>query len=132
MPTTRRYLLDTNILIALLAGDRTVVRAIRAADAVFLPSVALGELYYGARKSERAAHNLERVSELAASADVLPCDATTAEGYGALKADLRARGTPIPENDLWVAAMAHQHELTLATRDGHFALVEGLNVDRWE
>jgi tRNA(fMet)-specific endonuclease VapC len=131
MPPTGRFLLDTNILIALFASDRTVLRAIRSAHAVYVPVVALGELYYGARKSGRATHNLERVSALAGSAPVLACDATTAERYGELKAALRARGPPIPENDLWVAAIARQHHLTLATRDLHFSTVDGLTVDRW-
>jgi predicted nucleic acid-binding protein len=55
MPATGRVLLDTNILIALLAEEALVVRHVQEADAVYVPAIALGELYYGARKSARAA-----------------------------------------------------------------------------
>jgi tRNA(fMet)-specific endonuclease VapC len=89
-------------------------------------------LYYGARKSARASTNIERIAELAAAVAVLPCDSETAAVYGELKAVLRSRGTPIPENDLWIAAVARQHALMLVTRDAHFSLIPDLPVDRWE
>ncbi len=131
MPPTGRVLLDTNILIGLLAGEPAVLAGLRAAEAVYVPVIALGELYYGARKSARAAANVERVQALAAAAAVLPCDGATAAAYGELKAALRAQGTPIPENDLWIAALARQHDLTLASRDEHFDLVPGLVRAPW-
>ena len=127
-----RVLLDTNILIALFAGEVSVLTAAQQAEAVYVPAVALGELYYGTRKSARAAANLQRIAELAAAVAVLPCDGETAAVYGEVKAMLRMRGTPIPENDLWIAAVARQHELTLVTRDAHFRLVPELACDRWE
>jgi tRNA(fMet)-specific endonuclease VapC len=126
-----RYLLDTNIVIALFAGETTVVASIRAADVAAVPVIVLGELYYGARKSARAGANLLRLAAFAAAATVVPCDAPTAEEYGEIKTALRSRGTPIPENDLWIAALARQHGLTLATRDAHFDVVPGLTVARW-
>jgi len=78
MPATGRVLLDTNILIALLAAERPVLDGVRAAESVYVPVVALGELYYGARKSARVAENVERIAELAKAAAVLMCDAETA------------------------------------------------------
>lgn len=132
MPPAGRVLLDTNILIALLAAEPGVVGRVREADAVFVPVIALGELYYGARQSARAAENVERVAALAKAAAVLACDSATAAVYGDLKAALRVRGRPIPENDLWIAALGRQHELTLVSRDEHFAVVPGLEVERWE
>jgi tRNA(fMet)-specific endonuclease VapC len=59
----------------------------------------------------------------------MPCDAATAREYGRIKEILRAKGKPIPENDIWIAAMAVQHGLTLATRDQHFGEVPNLVVD---
>ncbi len=131
MPATGRVLLDTNILIALLAEEPAVVRGVQEAEAVYVPASALGELYYGARKSARAAENVQRVSALAAASAVLACDAATAAAYGELKAELRAKGTPIPENDLWIAALAKQHSLTVASRDEHFDVVPGLVRVAW-
>ena len=66
-----RYLLDTNVIIALFAREQTVLDRLAAADAVFVPLVALGELYYGARKSGRVAQNLERIDEFAAATTLL-------------------------------------------------------------
>jgi tRNA(fMet)-specific endonuclease VapC len=132
MPASGRVLLDTNIVIALLAGEQAVVERVRATAAVYVPVVALGELYYGARKSARTAENLERVAAFARAAAVLACDSETALVYGEVKAALRSLGKPIPENDLWIAAIARQHALLLVTRDEHFSIVPGLEVDRWE
>jgi tRNA(fMet)-specific endonuclease VapC len=131
MPPTGRVLLDTNILIGLLASEPAVLAGLRAVEAVYVPVIAVGELYYGARKSTRAAANVERVEALAAAAAVLHCDGATAAAYGELKAALRAQGSPIPENDLWIAALARQHDLTLVSRDAHFAAVPRLAVVSW-
>jgi tRNA(fMet)-specific endonuclease VapC len=62
---------------------------------------------------------------------VLPCDATTARLYGEIKASLRSKGRPIPENDIWNAAVAQQHGLSLVTRDEHFNNVAGLAAEAW-
>ena len=75
--------------------------------------------------------NLERLRALAAASAVLNCDAETAARYGELKAVLRAKGTPIPENDLWIAAGAKQHDLAGARRAAHFAVVPGVVRVTW-
>jgi|SRR5579863_4271835 len=115
-------LLDSNIVIALFAGETAAQARIAASPAVYLPATALGELYYGAEKSSRAAENVERVRQFAAAAAVLPCDSAAAREYGRIKEILRAKGKPIPENDIWIAAAALQHGLTLATRDRRIGL----------
>ena len=94
-------------------------------------STVLGELYYGALKSGQSAGNLARIDEFAAAVGVLACDATTARHYGQVKARLKSRGRPIPENDVWIAAVALQHGLPVVTRDEHFKEVDGLAVESW-
>lgn len=126
-----RYLLDTNIVIALFANEAVVQQKLSAATEVFIPSIVLGELYYGAYKSARAASNITRVNEFAASNPVLVCDTETAQHYGQIKEKLRAKGHPIPENDIWIAAVAVQQQLTLISRDGHFDSVDGLLREIW-
>jgi len=126
-----RYLLDTNILVALFAGEARVREALVQAEETFVPSVAIGELCFGARKSGRVRANLERIDELAASTVVLVCDAETGRRYGEIKAGLWQKGHPLPENDIWIAALAVEHRLVLATRDAHFAQVEGLETVAW-
>ncbi|MGD1862093.1 MAG: type II toxin-antitoxin system VapC family toxin [Leptolyngbyaceae cyanobacterium] len=124
-------MLDTNIVIALFANDATVKSNLVQASEIFLPSIAVGELCYGARKSRRVEANLSRVDELIASSTILGCDAETAQQYGEVKNKLRLAGRPIPENDLWIAALALQHALILATRDVHFQGIEGLQTVTW-
>ncbi|MBC7911224.1 MAG: type II toxin-antitoxin system VapC family toxin [Pyrinomonadaceae bacterium] len=126
-----RYLLDTNIVIAIFADETAVRQQLAGAGEVFVPSIALGELYYGAHKSARVASNIARVDEFAANNTVLVCDTETSRLYGNIKSELRAKGRPIPENDIWIAAVTTQHQLTLVTRDGHFNNVDGLLIDVW-
>ena len=127
-----RVLLDTDIVIAIFAEELPVLERMAAAEEVFVPAVALGELYYGARKSGRAETNIARIDEFAAAAAILGCDALTAQQYGRIKNDLRAKGRPIPENDIWIGAVGMQHDLTVATRDhDHFSQISGLRVEVW-
>ncbi len=101
------------------------------AGSLFVPIIVLGELRFGARKSGRVEENLRKIEAFAAASDVLPCDEATARLHGDVKADLRRKGRPIPENDIWISATALQHDLTIATRDPHFDHVEGLRTERW-
>ncbi len=127
-----RVLLDTNIVIAIFAEELPVLERMAAAEEVFVPAVALGELYYGARKSERAETNIARIDEFAAAAAILGCDALTAQQYGRIKNELRAKGRPTPENDIWIGAVAMHHGLTVAPRDDdHFSQIAGLRVEIW-
>ena len=125
------FLLDTNIIIAILAKDSLIHQKLLAATEVFIPSIALGELYYGALKSSRVESNIQIVSEFAAANRVMDCDSSTAQQYGQIKKQLREKGRPIPENDIWIAAVAKQHNLTLVSRDTHFDEVDGLELEHW-
>ena len=131
MKTVGRYLLDTNIVIALFSGDPKVLKKLRSAREVFIPSIAVGELCYGAWKSSKPRHNLHIIHEFSAANTVLSVDADTAEAYGQLKAALKAKGRIMPENDLWIAALARHYGLTLVSRDKHFYDVEGFSLVVW-
>jgi tRNA(fMet)-specific endonuclease VapC len=126
-----RCLLDTNVVIALLADEAAVRDNLAAVDEALVPCLVIGELLYGARKSARSAENLARIEQFAAACALLPCDLETARRYGEIKHALRRKGRPLPENDIWVAAVALQHGLTLVTRDRHFREVDGLDVAVW-
>lgn len=126
-----RYLLDTSVLVALLRGDDAVRAAIEQAVDVLMPATAVGELYYGALHSGNPARNAARITALVDAGTVLACDAETALVYGDVKTGLRERGRPIPENDVWIAAVAVQHGLVLASRDKHFDAVAGLPREAW-
>lgn len=125
------YLLDTNIAIARTNREAAVEQRVNASAAVFLACITVGELFYGAQKSGRAAENVRRVQAIVAANTVLVCDSGTAYHYGIIRSALRAKGRPIPDNDIWIAALAVQHNLTLATRDAHFQAVDGLTAEYW-
>src|SRR5437016_11145650 len=107
------YLLDTNIAIAIIENDHSVTSKIHPDLLHFLPCIAVGELFYGAFKSGRIRHNLERIRSLINIIQVLPCDLGTSELYGEIATRLRKKGRPIPANDIWIAAIAQQSKLTL-------------------
>ena len=123
-------LLDTNIVAAILNQEEKLLARV-AGITVYIPSIVLGELYYGARKSARSAENIKRIETLLKGYDVLACDEATAVHYSQIKLELRLKGRPIPENDIWIAAVARQHELVLVTRDAHFAEVAKLKTEAW-
>ena len=126
-----RFLLDTNIVIALFKEEPDVLKSVAAADELFVPVVVIGELHYGARKSGQIQLNISRIEDFEAVASVLSVDTATAEFYGVIKESLRAKGRPIPENDIWIAASARRHDLILVTRDEHFAEIPDLKLVRW-
>ncbi len=123
-------LLDTNIVVAYLAGDESV-KAKVAATSIVISAVVLGELDFGAKKSGRPQQNLERIENLIAALTVVAVDARTAQVFGDIKTALKGKGRPIPDNDIWIAASAIQHGFVLATRDAHFAEVDGLRIEKW-
>ncbi|WP_244997469.1 PIN domain-containing protein [Richelia sinica] len=95
-----RYLLDTNIIIAFFADEIAVKNNLSQTNEVFIPSIAVGELCYGARKSSRSKENLERIEELIAKNTVLECNTETSRIYGEIKNQLRLKSRPLPENDI--------------------------------
>jgi tRNA(fMet)-specific endonuclease VapC len=127
-----RFLLDTNVIIALLNGEEVVTRRFRMDPEAYLPVIAVGELYYGAHHSARVTANVQRLDELTTMAAVLVCDKLTAQYYGRIKNLLRSKGRPVPDNDLWIAAISQQHGLTLISRDQHFSQIEGLAWETWQ
>jgi tRNA(fMet)-specific endonuclease VapC len=82
MPASGRFLLDTNIIIALLQGDGTVLSNLDQAAEVFIPAVALGELFFGAAKSGRPSENTAKVERFATGRVIVSCDLDVAREYG--------------------------------------------------
>lgn len=124
-------LIDTNIASAHFKGDPAVTPKLQASETIYLPTIVLGELYFGAHRSPVPARNRERIELFAAAAVLLSVDAATAALYGQLKAELMTAGQIIPDNDLWIAALARQHDVTLVSRDQHFGHVTGLKWVVW-
>ncbi|MGA2773331.1 MAG: type II toxin-antitoxin system VapC family toxin [Bryobacteraceae bacterium] len=119
------------MVIALLEGDDTVLSNLDRAAGVFIPAVALGELFFGAAKSGRPSENTAKVERFAVGRAIVSCDLDVAREYGRLKQRLKEKGRPLPENDLWIAAAAKRHGMVLVTRDRHFHEIEDLQTADW-
>ena len=100
----------------------------RVALLVNIPSIVLGELYFGAERSDNAKKNKKVIDKLKSSSSIVYCDALTAERYGLIKNQLFNIGKPIPENDIWIAAMATQHDYTILSNDKHFEDIEKIKM----
>ena len=124
-------LLDTNIVIALFDSERAMLRKRKRAERGFLPSIVVGELFYGAYHSNQVRKNVAHIESFALANSVLFCDTDTARHYGQIKSQLRRHGRPLPDNDIWIAALAIQYDLTLVSRDKHFKEVSDLKVEFW-
>lgn len=125
-------LVDTNVYSGLLRGAPGAVRTLRRVAEIHLPLIVLGELLAGFAAGSRNAKNREELARFMASPRVhllLP-DSKTADHYADVYATLRKQGTPIPTNDLWIAALARQHRLPLLSYDDHFSVVPGLTLHK--
>lgn len=129
-PESGKYLLDTNIVIAIFSQEQKVLEKLEENE-IFIPSIVLGELFYGAYKSKKVEENLSRLKDLINASPVLSPDSLTAQYYGQIQTKLKVKGTPIPQNDIWIAATALQYQIILATRDDHFQEVDGLHTGKW-
>ncbi len=117
-----RLALDTNRYVDLCKGHQGTTDLLSVADAVFLPFVVTGELRAGFALARRPAENEQVLRRflLKEGVEVLYADDQTTHHYARAFAQLRKQGTPIPTNDLWIAALVLQHDLVLHDRDRHF------------
>ena len=129
--TGNRVLLDTNIISAWLKGEKSIAENIDKADEVFIPIIVFGELYYGAHHSMHVQANITNIQSIVDNYGMVNTSDETAHHYGVIKASLKKKGRPIPENDIWIAAVAKEHDLTLVTRDKHFHEIDGLSLMNW-
>lgn len=123
--THGELLLDTNIVVASFRDDPAARRAILEAEHILIPIMVVGELLIGALEGGQPERERARIGGLLSASEVLVCDLKTAEHYAEVKDHLRRRGRPIPENDVWIAALARRHGLIVASRDHHFDGIEG-------
>ena len=129
-------ILDTNALSAFADGDEKLLRAIGDESELALPTIVLGEYLYGIQQSRlRTSYETWLKANLFLF-DLLPVVRETAERYSEIRQELKAAGTPIPTNELWIAAMARHHRMRVVTRDGHsrathFRAISGLHVLGW-
>ncbi|HVS66124.1 MAG TPA: type II toxin-antitoxin system VapC family toxin [Thermoanaerobaculia bacterium] len=128
---TRSAILDTNALSALFEGSPLLATLLDNLEDLYLPVVVIGEYRYGIRRS-RLRRQLEPLLDtLIEESRVLGIDLVTATTYAVVRSELREAGRPIPENDVWIAALARQHALPVVSHDTHFDAVADLKRLEW-
>lgn len=120
--------IDTNAYRLMMDADPNAVRLVRTAERLLMPVPVIAELRFGflnGTKGRENEGNLVRFLDRA-RVEVLCCDEETAIRYAELKLQLKTQGTPIPLNDVWIAALVLQHQATLFTRDSDFERIPQL------
>ena len=123
-----RVALDTDVAVAILNEARGAWERIQSFDEIYLPVPAVGELRFGALNSGRSEKNLHKINFFLERCRILDVRLSTTEAYARVRLALKKKGRPIPENDMWIAALCVEHELPLATYDEHFDEVDGLTL----
>ena len=123
-----RVLLDSNAYSAFMRGNREVRELIQGAEAVLLSAVVVGEQLYGFRQGGRFEQNLAELRSFLERPYVffVPVGPATADRYSRIMTSLRAKGRPIPTNDVWIAAHTMETGADLVSADRHFEHVDGI------
>ena len=119
-------ILDTNALSAWAEGLAAAEAPLRSAQRLVVPSIVLGEYYFGIRQSRHRPRYEAWLGRHLPLVEVAAVTSATADTYAEIRLQLRRVGTPIPSNDTWIAALARQHELPLLSNDTHFDAVAGI------
>ena len=124
-------ILDTNGLSAVAEGDPALEPVLRKAAQVAVPVIVLGEYRYGISQSRDRNRYEQWLSEYLPKFRILDIDEQTTISYAGVRMELKKAGTPIPSNDVWIAALCRQHSLPVVSRDRHFDAVPGLKRLHW-
>lgn len=124
-------ILDTNALSAILEGDRSIEKVISVAHSVCLPVIVIGEYGYSVKRSVYRKFYEDWLDGNLGVFEILDVKMSTAKVYSKLRLDLKKNGTPIPENDVWISALAIERKMPILSRDKHFEKVRGLEVLSW-
>lgn len=124
----RRIIIDTNVYVAFKRNVPDVIKVLRGVEYIGINTVVLGELHSGFKGGQKEALNIKELEEFLDTprVNVIPIDEITAEFYAQVYWNLKRKGSPIPTNDMWIAASSLQHGLALFTLDTHFTVIDGL------
>lgn len=125
------YLFDTNIIIGFLKNEENIVNKLKSESSINVSVVTIGEMFYGANNSNNSSKNLKLYSEFFKYCNVFEISEKTAEYYADIRFELKKIGKPIPENDIWIAAIAKENDLIIVTRDKHLNDIEFIPTEKW-
>lgn len=124
-------ILDTNALSALADKDSALLEVISNASSLALPFVAYAEFRYGLLGSKRPAPGMQLLEQLACCIPLLLPDLKTIQQFSVIKDQLKRAGRPIPDDDIWIASLAVQHQMPVLSRDQRFDHITGIERVSW-
>lgn len=122
--TGNKCFLDPSVVIHFFKNNVSVVEILKGFQEIYVSTVVAGELFYGAYASSDPAKHITQIQSFLNNCIIVDSDIGSSIIYGQLKAILKKNGTPIPENDIWIAAIAAENKIPLFTTDNHFKLME--------
>lgn len=131
MKANGKLAVDTNAVIAYRQGIPEVCSLIEGADIILLPVIVFGELLYGAANSARPQENEQATRKFLAQSVLVAIDESIATRYAKIRLDLKKKGRPLPENDIWIAAICLELSVPILSRDSHFDHTPNLQVVNW-
>jgi len=128
-----KILLDTSAYVGFKRNKSEIVEAIVGAELILFSTVVLGELLFGFRNGSRFKENLADLNHFMEheAVETVSVGKISADRYSRIAAQLRQQGTPIPTNDIWIAAQTMEHGAELITTDEHFEKINGLVYSRF-
>ena len=124
-------ILDTNAISAFADDVPSAVAMIGGAEQISIPVIVLGEFAYGIAQSSKRKYYEIWLEQLLTGCHVLDITWNTAKSYARIRSELRQHGKPIPANDVWIAALSREHNVSVMSRDAHFDHVKGLRRVGW-
>ena len=123
-----KVLLDTSAYVAFKLNNAEIVKTIVNADQIIFSPVVLGELMFGFRNGSKFKKNMNELDQFLSheAVDLVAMGKVTSDRYSRIASQLKGHGTPIPTNDIWIAAQTMEHGAELITTDSHFKKIAGL------
>jgi tRNA(fMet)-specific endonuclease VapC len=121
-------ILDTNVITKFLDKDPAAISLIQKVERPLTSLIVVGELYFAAVNSSRIDANLEKIKEVLSCLEIILLDDTVCMSYAEIKMELKRKGKPIPDKDIWIAACACAHGLSVATFDHHFSEISQIKL----
>ena len=123
-----KLMLDTSAYVEFKRNEADAVDIIVSADLIMVSPIVLGELLFGFRNGTRFKQNLADLNQFLAhkAVEIVPIGKITSDRYARIATQLKSQVTPIPTNDIWIAAQTMEHGAELITSDKHFERIAGL------
>lgn len=126
-----RFLFDTNIIIGFLKNEKGIIEKIKNEEELNISVITVGEMLFGAQNSDFSQKNVDIYNDFFDQCNVYNITEKTSKFYAEIRYKLKKIGKPIPENDIWIAAVSEENNMTIVTRDRHLLEIDFIKTMEW-